>query len=151
MRMDEEHHDAHHEHHEQHHDYEFEHSRGSGIGRWVKGFMVGALVGWGASLLYAPRSGQETRELLRYKGTQLRQMASQVSSDAREKAHEVRVEAGVQATALAQRSREYVDQQKERVTRVADAVKTAAQENWSAEGAPVETPGPASMTGSRTY
>jgi gas vesicle protein len=128
--MKTQHHKAHHEHHEDHHEYEAKHMGGGG--RWLKGLLLGAAVGLGASLLIAPQSGRQTRELLRYKGVQLRQMAEQKARETREKAEQLSGDARLQMQTMRQRSREYVDEQKDRVTRVASAVTQAAKENWRA-------------------
>ena len=51
--------------------------RSSGIGS----FLWGAIIGAGAALLLAPRSGEETREVLREKGRQLRDKAEDTRDD----------------------------------------------------------------------
>jgi gas vesicle protein len=132
--MKSEHHKAHHEHHEAHHELEARHL--SGRRRWLKGLLLGAAMGLGASLLIAPQSGRQTRELLRYKGVQLRQMAEQKANETREKAEQLSSDARLQMQTLRQRGRDYVDEQKHRVTRVATAVSQAAKENWRAPEQP---------------
>ena len=44
---------------------------------YLAAFAIGALVGTGAALLYAPRSGKETRKLLAKKGRELKDKASE--------------------------------------------------------------------------
>ena len=44
----------------------------SHAGGYLAAFAIGALVGTGAALLYAPRSGKETRKLLAKKGRELK-------------------------------------------------------------------------------
>jgi gas vesicle protein len=126
--MDSEHHQAHHEHHEEHHEQEAHH-RGGGR-RWLTGFLLGGALGVAASLLIAPQSGRQTRELLRYKGVQLRQLAEQTAQDTRKKVEQTSVDAKAQVQTIKQRAVDYVDEQKNRVTRVANAVTQAAKENW---------------------
>jgi gas vesicle protein len=46
------------------------------VGGYLAAFAIGALVGTGAALLYAPRSGKETRRLLAKKGCDLKGRAS---------------------------------------------------------------------------
>jgi len=46
------------------------------VGGYLAAFAIGALVGTGVALLYAPRSGKETRELLTKKGHDLKDKAS---------------------------------------------------------------------------
>ncbi len=57
-------------------------SESSRLGGYLIAFAIGALVGTGAALLYAPRSGQETRELLAKKGRDLKGRASEALEDA---------------------------------------------------------------------
>jgi len=132
--MKSQHHKAHHEHHEAHHEFETKHIGGGG--RWLKGLLLGAALGVGASLLIAPQSGKQTRELLRYKSVQLRQLAEQKAQETREKAEQLSGDARLQVQTLKQRGRDYVDEQKNRVTRVASAVSQAAKENWRSEEEP---------------
>jgi gas vesicle protein len=56
----------------------------SHVGGYLIAFAIGALVGTGAALLYAPRSGQETRELLAKKGRELKGKASDALDDAKD-------------------------------------------------------------------
>jgi gas vesicle protein len=73
------------------------------IGGILAAFAVGAVVGAGVALLYAPRSGRETRELLGQKTRDLRDKATDALDDVkdtfRQKKSELvaAVEAGKQA------------------------------------------------------
>jgi gas vesicle protein len=51
-------------------------------GGYLAAFAIGALIGTGAALLYAPRSGKETRDLIAKKGRDLKGRASDVLEDA---------------------------------------------------------------------
>ena len=53
------------------------------VGGIITAFAVGALVGAGIALLYAPRSGKETRELIADKGRELKGKATGAIEDAR--------------------------------------------------------------------
>jgi gas vesicle protein len=55
--------------------------RSNGIGS----FLLGALLGAGAALLFAPRTGQETRDVLRTKGRQLRSKAEETAGELHER------------------------------------------------------------------
>jgi gas vesicle protein len=56
----------------------------SRVGGYLVAFAIGALIGTGAALLYAPRSGKETRELLAKKGRELKGKASDAMDDAKD-------------------------------------------------------------------
>jgi len=64
------------------------------------GFVVGALVGAAAALLLAPRSGEETRGLIREKGIELREQADELSVEARKRAEQVQLQARERAVEL---------------------------------------------------
>lgn len=54
-----------------------------------KSFVKGAIVGAGAALLFAPKSGKETREDLRKKFEESKDTANEYAELAREKGQEV--------------------------------------------------------------
>ena len=56
----------------------------SQVGGIVAAFAVGALVGAGVALLYAPQSGKETRDLLAKKGHELKGRAEDAVDDAKD-------------------------------------------------------------------
>ena len=57
---------------------------GGGVG----GFLLGLLIGAGAALLFAPQSGEETREQLRERGRKLRDDARARAEDLQERVEE---------------------------------------------------------------
>jgi len=75
----------------------------STAGRIVGALAIGALIGAGVALLYAPQSGQETRQLLTRKTRDLKDKASGVLTDAQHLVHDKKaqviaaVEAGKEA------------------------------------------------------
>ena len=58
-------------------------------GDFLAGVVVGALVGAAAALLFAPRSGEETRALIREKGIEIQERADEASVEARKRAEEL--------------------------------------------------------------
>ena len=54
------------------------------VGGIVTAFAVGALVGAGIALLYAPQSGRETRDLLARRANELKEKAGDALDDAKE-------------------------------------------------------------------
>jgi gas vesicle protein len=70
---------------------------------------VGALVGAAAALLLAPKTGEETRELLREKGTDWARQARERGSELAKRAHETVGDAQVRAQEYLGRGREVVE------------------------------------------
>ena len=58
----------------------------SDLGSFVAGFLLGGLIGAGAALLLAPQSGEETREMLRERGIELKSRAEEAASEFSSKA-----------------------------------------------------------------
>jgi len=54
------------------------------VGGYLAAFAIGALIGTGATLLYAPRSGKETRDLLGKKGRALKRQATSAVDEAKD-------------------------------------------------------------------
>ena len=54
------------------------------VGGFLAAFAIGALAGAGIALLYAPRSGKETRKLIADKGRDLKGQATDAIEDARD-------------------------------------------------------------------
>ena len=63
------------------------------FGAFLIGFIVGGLTGAAVSLLFAPQSGEETRELIHDKAIELRDRASETVEEARLHAEEAWQEA----------------------------------------------------------
>jgi gas vesicle protein len=61
-------------------------SDGKGSLDFVAGFLIGALAGAAAALLFAPQSGEDTRVLIREKGIELRDQADGLGSEVRKRA-----------------------------------------------------------------
>ncbi len=96
--------------------------RGSSLGA----FLWGALLGAGVALLVAPRSGAETRRLLKAKGRELMDAASEKAEELRELMSEgyerskARVEEGLET------ARQAVNERRDAARDVADAGRAAA-------------------------
>ena len=54
------------------------------VGGFLAAFAIGALAGAGIALLYAPRSGKETRKLIAAKGRDLKDKATDALGDAKD-------------------------------------------------------------------
>jgi gas vesicle protein len=88
--------------------------RGGG-GEFFAGFLVGALVGAVAALLMAPQSGDETRQRIQERGIELKDMAGDLSVQAREAAAD-----------LQERGRIVLQEQKGKLEQAIEEGKSAA-------------------------
>ena len=96
-----------------------EHSAGtSGV---VLSFLLGALSGAALAILFAPRSGRETREML---GERLRETAER-SRRLGEKAVERSREAAADATSYLDRQRESLEKRRDRLSAAVEAGRQA--------------------------
>jgi gas vesicle protein len=84
----------------------------SGSGDFWAGFLVGALVGAAAALLFAPQSGEETRTYIRDKGIELGQRADELTLEARKRAEGLQVQAKERAGDLQGRVKQAVEEGK---------------------------------------
>ena len=116
---------------------------GNGFGAmdFLRGLVFGGLAGATVAILFAPRSGEETRELIRERSDELRGRVSQTALETREQisdfAHRVQRQSGELAhevasgaEALQQRGRDYLLNQQGRVERTAGAARQAVEESW---------------------
>ena len=85
-------------------------------GSKVSYFLVGLGVGTLLGILFAPKSGEETREYLKDKADEGREYAQRKARELRERAEE-----------LADRARDTVDRQKEQIASAIDAGTEAYQ------------------------
>ena len=86
------------------------------------GLMVGGLAGAAVSLLMAPRSGQDTRDLILQKGIQLQDMATETAdtavSQVRRKSKQVSTEVGEKVEELKQRGEKLIDEQRDHLSTI---------------------------------
>ena len=92
---------------------------GEKLGWFLVGMGFGALVG----VLYAPQSGEETRETLRAKGQETRDLMAERTQKAREQANE-----------WVERGREVMNEQKENLRGAYEAGRQAYQETVQKTG-----------------
>lgn len=98
----------------------------------VGGFLVGSVIGVATALLFAPRSGEETRTEIRDKAVELRDRTTETVKDtvsqAKSKASELKDNVWEKADELKQRGKEAVNKQLDRVSNTAEAGKEKVQE-----------------------
>lgn len=91
-------------------------------GLWfLTGLLLGGIVGAAIALLWAPQSGEETREQLREEAIELQKRGSEMTAEARERANKMAAEAQ-------ERSRLALEEQKARLQEAIDAGKQAASQ-----------------------
>jgi gas vesicle protein len=105
------------------------------FGAFLSGFVIGGLVGAAVSLLLAPQSGEETREMIRDRSIELRDQAVQYAGDTRTRAEEIAREAITLAEDLQKRGQVILEEQKARFED--SSAKPAAK---PAEEAPKDAP-----------
>lgn len=94
----------------------------------VTPFLIGLALGAGAALLFAPRSGEETRRDLRRRARRARRAAQQAVSDAAESVSDTFDEARQRVEDRIDSVRDAIDLKKRQVNRAMDAGRNAARE-----------------------
>jgi gas vesicle protein len=93
----------------------------------LTGFLVGSVIGAATALLFAPRSGEETRAEIREKALELRERTTETVKDtvsqAKSRAYEVKDNVREKAEELKQRGKHTVNKQLDRLSHAAEAGK----------------------------
>lgn len=84
---------------------------------FIVGFLVGALAGGAAALLFAPQSGEETRTLIHDKGIELKDQAGTMTAEARKRAEQLQAQAKDKAIALQTQVKDAVQEGKTAASR----------------------------------
>jgi gas vesicle protein len=91
-------------------------------------FLAGAGIGAVLALLFAPKSGKETRELIARTATDGRDFISQKVSEGRQFVGEAGRKAGDDFSSFVDRSKEALNRQKEQISAAFEAGKAAYRE-----------------------
>ena len=98
----------------------------------LTGFLVGSAIGAVTALLFAPRSGEETRAEIRGKAVEIRDRTTETVKDtvsqAKTKAYEIKDNVWEKAEELKERGKNTISQQLDRVTHTAQAGKEKVKE-----------------------
>jgi gas vesicle protein len=93
----------------------------------IGGFLVGSVIGVATALLFAPRSGEETRNEIRGKAVELRDRTSETVKDtvsqAKSKAYEIKDTVVEKAEELKQRGKHTVNRKLDDVSQAAETGK----------------------------
>jgi gas vesicle protein len=92
---------------------------------------IGVLIGAGVALLLAPKTGEETRELLREKGSDLARRAQDRGSGLARRAQESLGEAQTKAQELLGRSKEVVEEKSAQLRAAFEAGRGAMRDEIS--------------------
>lgn len=114
-------------------EYQFEQFEHTSAGKHVfTGLLIGSVVGAVTMLLFAPRSGEETRADIRDKAVELRDRTSETVKDtvsqAKSKAYELRENVWDKAARLKERGKQTAQEQLERAADAIDNGKEKVQE-----------------------
>lgn len=119
--------------HSQEHENDVNDPRGFLAGL-LAGLLIGGLAGAAAMWLLAPQSGKRTRAKIQQKSMELRDKTTEAVETVEDavaqagvKAHQIRAGVREQAKELEQRGQELFDEQKERLSTLVEAGKTAVQ------------------------
>ncbi|RPI93385.1 MAG: YtxH domain-containing protein [Chloroflexi bacterium] len=98
----------------------------------LSGFLVGSVIGAATALLFAPRSGEETRAEIKHKAVELRDNATETVKDtvsqAKSKVGDVRDNVRDKVEELKQRGKYTMNKQLDRVSEAAETGKQKVQE-----------------------
>jgi gas vesicle protein len=98
---------------------------------FIGGLLVGGLAGALTMLLVAPQSGKRTRAKIQQKSIELREQTTDAVEDVlaqtRHKARQIKASVHDQAESIQQRGQDVLDEQKERLSTLVEAGKTAVQ------------------------
>ncbi len=100
----------------------------SDIGAFLSGFIMGGLVGAAAALIMAPQSGEDTRAQIRDRSLELRDRADTEVQQIRVRAEQSITDMRTQAEEMQQRSKEMIDETRNRVTTAIEQGVEAARQ-----------------------
>jgi gas vesicle protein len=92
---------------------------------------IGAIIGAGVALLLAPKTGEETREILREKGADLAKKAQERGTEFAKRAQETMGEAQVRAQEYLGRGREVVEEKSAQLRAAFEAGRSAMRDEIS--------------------
>jgi gas vesicle protein len=110
------------------HEFEQEKHRVRPVKSVLGGFLVGSVIGVATALLFAPRSGEETRAEIRDKAVELRDRTTETVSQAKSKASEIKDNVVEKVEELTQRGKYTMNRQVDRASQVVETGREKVQE-----------------------
>ncbi len=107
-------------------------SDSSDFGAFMTGLIIGGLVGAGASLLMAPQSGEETRELLRDRGIELRDRADEEVRELRKRAEDTLSDMREQVEELQVQAKQTIDDARAKLEKASNSNGGTVEETGEA-------------------
>jgi gas vesicle protein len=104
---------------------------------FVAGFIVGALAGAAAALLFAPQSGEETRALIRDKGIEIQERSVEMSAEARQRAEALSAQTRDKAAGLQTKVKQAVEEGRTAGTQAKEDMLSELNQPATDEEAPV--------------
>ena len=98
---------------------------GVSAGKVVCSFFIGGLIGAGVALLIAPKTGEETRRMIK-----------ELAEEVKQKAEDYIDQAKRTATAYVEKGKDFVEKEKNVITKTMEAGKEAYKKETNSEGYP---------------
>ena len=98
---------------------------GCSAGKVVCSFFIGGLIGAGVALLIAPKTGEETRRMIK-----------ELAEEVKEKAEAYIDQAKGTATAYVEKGKDFIEKEKDIITKTMEAGKEAYKKETNSEGYP---------------
>jgi len=92
---------------------------------FVLGMLIGSAVGAAVAILYAPQGGEDTRELIKHKGSEAKEKVTEVASTVKQTVTEKADQIRSTTHDLVDKSKGFVDTKKTQITAAVDAGKEA--------------------------
>ena len=100
-----------------------EQDSGCSAGKVVCSFFIGGLIGAGLALLMAPKTGEETRRMIK-----------ELAGEVKEKAEDYIDQAKGTATAYVEKGKDFIEKEKSVITKTMEAGKEAYKKEKNSEG-----------------
>jgi gas vesicle protein len=98
---------------------------GCSAGKVVCSFFIGGLIGAGVALLIAPKTGEETRRMIK-----------ELAEEAKEKAEDYVGQVKSKATTYVEKGKDFIEKEKDIITKTMEAGKEAYKKETNSEGYP---------------